>query len=272
MVEGQGDLFDSGNAPDPRSEKPQPRPEAPASPLPRPEELDDTTLIRLIGERRTHDVVALADEAGRRGLAAAIPALEEQCRAHAGWGEDSVIGPQVAALRALGQIGGPAARMAVSRLVAHRVVRGPGLAVAFSIAAGLQAKVPPELVLEGLHHPEPAIRAAACAVAHTPPRTAARLTDLLADLHGAVRLAAACALGRMGEVAARPHLLIALRQSATHDVIASLAPIADETVMVHLGQAATRSSCLAASIIAVLEDLDHPRAARIAERLKRASA
>jgi len=242
-----------------------PRREPPSA----PEGLDDATLVQLIIARRGHEVPALAEEAARRHLIAAIPALEEQCRAHIGWGHHRIISAQAAALRALAALGGPEARAAVERLIARGAVEGPGLAVALQAAAELQALVPSHLLRDSLKHDEPDMRAAACACRGLPRDAIPRLTELLGDLHPQVQLAAACALGRMGQSVACQRLLIALREAPSTAIVAALAPIADEAVMVHLGQVARQRPELLSCVLDVLDDLDHPHAKRIAAGLRR---
>lgn len=67
------------------------------------------------------------------------------------------------------------------------------------------------------------------------------LTELLDDLHPTVALAAARALGRLGQTVARPRLLPALAAAPSSAIVAALTPIADETVIARLGQ--TARSC-----------------------------
>ena len=50
--------------------------------------------------------MALAAEAGRRRLAAAVPSLETLCRRFSGFGIDRMVPEQAAALQALAAIGG----------------------------------------------------------------------------------------------------------------------------------------------------------------------
>ena len=89
------------------------------------------------------------------------------------------------------------------------------------------------------------------------------LVDLLDDLNGVVASAAACALGHMGQVRARPLLLRLLRENPTAAVIAAIVGIADPDSVVQLGRIARTKPDLADAAIAALNDIDHPRSAAI---------
>ncbi len=114
-----------------------------------------------------------------------------------------------------------------------------------------------------LRHAEPTIRADACRCARSQPRVISLLVDLLDDLHGAVASAAACALGHMGRIEARPLLLRLLREDPTEAVIAATVGIADADGIVQLGRIARTRSDLAEAAIDALKDIDAPRSAAI---------
>jgi len=97
--------------------------------------LDDRALIAAIPDSNLADSIALAAEAGRRRLAAAVPSLETLCRRFSGFGIDRMVPEQAAALEALSAIGGREAARAVSRLIVRAVVQGPTLNLAVSTAA-----------------------------------------------------------------------------------------------------------------------------------------
>lgn len=105
------------------------------------ETFDDDRLVAALGDAGMRESIALIAEAGRRRLAAAIPALEALCRRFAGFGLDRVLPEQAAALDALAAIGGSDAAQAVVRLIAKGVVQGPSLQRAVSAAARLRAKL-----------------------------------------------------------------------------------------------------------------------------------
>src|ERR1700680_4964111 len=126
MRDQQLDLFSSAGI---QAERPLPqsmerRPTATA--------LDDQALIDAIPESNLADSIALATEAGRRRLAAAVPSLETLCRRFSGFGIDRMVPEQAAALRALAAIGGREAAQAISRLIVRAAVHGPALTLAVS--------------------------------------------------------------------------------------------------------------------------------------------
>jgi HEAT repeat protein len=93
------------------------------------------------------------------------------------------------------------------------------------------------------------------------------LIELLLDLHEDVRLAAACALGRIGIAAGRPVLLNALRKQPSREVLEAIAGVPDEEVLVLLGRTAETRQDLAGLIGNLLEDIDDPLAAKVAARI-----
>jgi hypothetical protein len=105
--------------------------------------LDDASLIAVLPPAGLSDAPALAAETARRGLVAAIPALESLCSRFKGFGLHHPIPEQTAALNALAAIGGRSAADAVSRLIETLVTQGPGLVLAWSVAAHLGARLAP---------------------------------------------------------------------------------------------------------------------------------
>jgi hypothetical protein len=162
--------------------------------------------------------------------------------------------------------GGPAAR-AVARVVAKGAVQGPGLKVALAAAARLRSELPAELVLHLLRHPDSGVRADACRCVRVWPPAVPVLLDLREDPHGDVRLAANCALGRLGRREALGALAGLLRRAPSPEVIDSVAPIADDDCIVLLGRIVRTVPDLAAAALDALETVDHPRAAQLLQGL-----
>ena len=92
--------------------------------MPDPASLDDDALVAGIPEAGLALAPALAAEAARRGLLAAVPALERLCCRLVGFGRDREVPEQMAALDALARIGGAAAANAVLRILSKDVVLG----------------------------------------------------------------------------------------------------------------------------------------------------
>ena len=125
-------------------------------------DLDDEALIAAIPTATLGDCTALAAEAARRRLAAAIPALEALCRRFTGFGIVRVVPEQSAALQALAVIGSRDAAQAVSLLIVREAVQGPTLCLAVTVAAQLHATLPVDVLRSLLRHADPDIRANAC--------------------------------------------------------------------------------------------------------------
>jgi HEAT repeat protein len=231
--------------------------------------LSDAALVAAIPHAAITESSLLAEEAARRRLTAAIPALEELCRRLTGFGSDSLAPEQLAALEALAKIGGSEAARAVVQIVVRQVVQGPALVIAVAAAARLKAAFPPDTALQLLRHANPLIRANACRCARS--HSATLLVELLADLHEQVRIAAACALGRMGRFEARPMLIRLLRDAPSAEAIDATPAIADEACCVLLGRIARGRSALANLALDALHAIDDPRAERIIAGIGRAA-
>jgi len=231
-------------------------------------ELADAELIAALPDAALATAPRMAAEAVSRRLIDAVPALERLCRRLTGFGAHRVVPEQAAALNALMAIGGVAARQAVVRLVADRIVQGPTLAIALSAAARLGASLPPPRLTELLRDADPSIRAGACRCVRSVAPHLGLLSELLDDLRADVASAAAIALGRLGRVEARLPLMALLRTQPSTEVIEALAPIADDEVIVAFSRIARVMPDLAGAALDALDELDHPRAASLALTLR----
>jgi hypothetical protein len=234
-----------------------------------PSDLGDAALVAAMTDASLADARALAAEAGRRRLAAAIPALEDVCRRFAGFGIDRAIPEQVAALEALAVIGGPAAGRAVARIITKGAVQGPAVRVAVAAAAQLDSDLPAAVVLALLRHSDRSVRAAACQCARTLSEAIPILVDLLDDLDSNVSGSAACALGHLGRPEARPALIRLLGTGPSPQVIDAVAPVADEDCVVLLARIARTKPGIARAARDALDRIDHPRAAQVLAALAR---
>jgi hypothetical protein len=230
---------------------------------------DDEALIAAIPDASMVASRALAAEAGRRRLNAAIPALETLCRRLIGFGQHRLVPEQVAALEALTSIRGSEAANAVARILASGAVEGPTLAIATQAAAQLRVSLPPHIAIELLRHADPQTRADACRCARPHAATLPLLVDLVDDLHEEVASAAACALGRLGRPEARPLLRRLLRKAPTAEVIDAVSGIADEECCVLLGRIARDRPALTKAALDALKAADAPDADRIIAGLTR---
>jgi HEAT repeat protein len=264
MCAQQLDLFSSSDiqAEPPPPESMEPRPTAAA--------LDDQALIAAIPESNLADSVAFTTEAGRRQLAAAIPSLEMLCRRFSGFGIDCMVPEQAAALQALAVIRGREAVQVVSRLIVRGVVQGPALNLAVSTAARIGSTLPAEVLRSLLRHPNPDIRASACGCARRHPELISMMIDLLEDLNQGVARSAACALGQIGRIEARPMLATLLRDEPSEEIIDAVSSIANEECVVQLGRIARTQPALSEAVLNALESIDLPRANAIATAIRNA--
>ena len=263
--EGEGTQLDLFAAGDLRPASPSPASARRESISPR--DLEDAGLIEAIARAGAADGPALAMEAGRRGLAIAVPALEDLCRRFAGFGLERPIPEQVAALEGLAMIGGGAAARTVARIIAKGAVQGPALKVAVAAAARLRSELAAEVVLGLLRHPDPDVRAGACRCVRMWPQAIAALLELREDPEGDVSLAADCALGRLGRREALSALAARLRKAPSPEIIEAVAPIADDDCIVLLARIVRTVPDLAELALEALEAIDHPRAAQLLQRL-----
>src|SRR5260370_38966118 len=111
-----------------------------------------------IAESNLADSIALATEAGRRGLTAAVRSLEALCRRFAGFGIDRMVPEQAAALQALAVISGREAAQAGSRVIVRGVVEGPALNLAGFTAGVISSTLPAGGLSAQLRPPFPDLR------------------------------------------------------------------------------------------------------------------
>lgn len=258
MREQQLDLFSASSTPPESWPCPDSRPEVLVT-----ADLDDGALVAAIPGAGLAEAPALVAEAGRRGLVAAVPALERLCLRFAGFGLERAIPEQVAALEALALIGGSKAAGTVGRLIAKEVFQGPTRKVAVDVVARLGSALPVGTVLGLLRDADPKVRANACRCAGPWPAVLQELLDLFDDADSNVRAAAACALGRMGRCEARPALIRLLRDAPSVEVIDAIPAIADEDSIILLGRLVRTQPSLSDAAREVLEMIDHPRARQI---------
>jgi HEAT repeat protein len=230
--------------------------------------IEDEELVAALLHGGLAASLALAAEAGRRRMTAAVPVLEALCRRFSGFGADRIVPEQAAAIDALAQIGGADAARALARMITRRTVQGPCLQRAINAAAGLGAKLPPANVMELLRHDDPQIRADACRFVQALPEMVVQLRDLLDDLQRPVRMAAACALAVIGDKEVRSLIARYLREEPSAQLIDAVAPVADEECIILLGRIARTMPDLSAAALDALDAIDHPRASRITAEIR----
>jgi hypothetical protein len=179
---------------------------------------------------------------------------------------------QAAAIEALALISGREAAQAVSQLIVRGVVEGPALNLAVKTAARIGSSLPADVLPSLLRHPDPAVRAGVCGCArrHRHPELISVMIDLLEDLNQGVAKSAACALGHIGRIEARPMLAKLLREEPAEEVIDAVSSVADEECIVQLGRIARTQRALSDAALNALEGIDQPRANAIATAIRNA--
>jgi hypothetical protein len=249
------------------------RPSAVASAKPIvPESLSDDDLISAIPNATLADASPITVEAAKRRLSAAIPALTSLCNRFVGYGANVVVPEQVAALYALGAIGGREAAQAVSRLIVKKIVQGPTLITALTVASQLGVFLPSEVSLGLLHDASSSVRAAACACVRAGYEVITTLVSMIDDPDSEVAIASACALGRIGRIEGLGHLKRYLLERPSLRVVKALVGVADEEAIVFLARTGRMRRELTDSVISALEEIESPRALVAAGGLNRFSS
>jgi HEAT repeat protein len=251
-----------------RPELDWPTQRASATPI-APERLSDDELIATIPDATLAYAFAITAEAGTRRLGAAVPALVSLCTRFVGYGANAAVPEQVAALRALGDIGGHDASQAVSSLITKKVVQRPTLMTALTAAAELGVILPNDVALNLLRDRDSSVRSAACSCVRAGHEIIAALVSMLGDSDLEVAIASACALGRMGRPESLGHLKRHLLERRSLRIVEALARVADDEAIVFLARVARGRRELTDSVISALEDIENPRALSIARALER---
>jgi HEAT repeat protein len=226
-------------------------------------------LISAISNATLADVFTITAEVGKRRLSFAVPALMALCNRFVGYGAGAVVPEQIAALNALGAIGGQKATHAVSRLIVKRIVQGPTLITALTVASQLGVVLPGDVALLLLRDPSPWVRAAACGCVRAGYEIIAALVSLMGDPDGEVATASACALGRLGRSEALGRLKRHLLERPSRRIVGALARVADEEAIVFLARTGRTRRELTDSVISALDEIESPRALAAADALKR---
>ena len=233
-----------------------------------PNRLSDEDLISAIPFVSLADAFAITTEVGKRRLSAAVPALTALCNRFVGYGADAVVPEQVAALNALDAIGGPEAANSVSRLIARKIVQGPTLLTALTVASRLGVVLPGDVALSLLRDPSPSVRAAVCGCVRARHDVIATLLSLMGDPAPEVAAEFACALGRIGHPEALGPLKRYLAERPSRRIVEALVRVADDETVVFLARAGRARRELTEPVISALEIIDTPRALSVADALK----
>jgi hypothetical protein len=136
-------------------------------------------------------------------------------------------------------------------------------------AAACGVSLPQATVHRGLAHPQPDTRAAAVRVASVSRTPVDRLHPLLADPVRDVRRTAATVIAEAGDGMAREPLLREMRLQPNRRGLEALSSVANEDVVIRLGQIARQHHAWRRIIIEVLHMIDDPKAAIVAAGLEK---
>lgn len=259
---GQYDLFGACEAP--RSSgvaEPSPKSGAPAR------EMSDQALCASIATVTLSDAAQILGEVARRRLTNAVPCLAGLIRRFKGFETRRPIIEQTEAVAALVAIGGPEAAAVLRSAIEHGEFNRANLGAALRAAAGLSIRLEPSVVEAALGHDEAEIRLAACAFVSARPGVIAHLLERLGDADERVKIAAACALGDLGRIEARPVLLGLLRTSPSVAIIEAAVGVADEAMIVQLGKLAREQDRFRDSVVQALEDCELEMASKVRQVL-----
>ena len=138
-------------------------------------------------------------------------------------------------------------------------------------AAACGVSLPQATVLRALAHAQPDIRTAAVRVAPASRTPVDRLHLLLADPVREVRRTAATLIAEAGDVVAREPLVLEMRLQPDRRGLEALISVANEDVVIRLGQIARQHHAWRGTVIEVLHMIDDPKAAIVAAGLEKNS-
>jgi hypothetical protein len=233
------------------------------------DQMTDDALCASIAAISLGQAAEILGEVARRRLVTALPPLAGLIRRFKGYLPRGPIIEQTAALQALVAIGGAAAAAVVRTAIERGEFNRANLATALRTAAQLGVRLEPSVVEAALGHEEAEIRVAACAFVSARPNLLALLVERLADPDEQIRIAAACALGNLGRVEARPILRSLLQTSPSIAIVEAAASVADDAMVVQLGRLAREQDCFHNQVVQALEDCGLALAAKIRGGLAR---
>ena len=131
-------------------------------------------------------------------------------------------------------------------------------------AAACHEPLAQEVVMRGLSHPAAKVRLAATQVSVQSGVESSELLPFLSDASHDVRRTAAIEIASTGDAAARDLLIYELRQQPDQEGLEALAFVANEDVVIRLGQIARQHPDWTPTVLGVLEAIGGPVAAKVA--------
>ena len=138
-------------------------------------------------------------------------------------------------------------------------------------AAACGVSLPQATVLRGLANPQSDIRTAALQVAPASRVPPDKLHPFLSDQVRDVRRTAATVIAEAGDAVAREPLLLEMRLQPDRRGLEALISVANEDVVIRLGQIARQHHAWRGTVIEVLHMIDDPKAAIVAAGLEKNS-
>ena len=234
--------------------------------------LSDRHLVEAVstGDDR-FDAIDLCSEVRRRRLVRALPALVHLWNRLLPFGEKRIHPVQNEILAMLEEVDDPVAGRTLADILKRPGLGGELLARTLQAAVLRRQHVDAETLCDWCTDPDPRVREAAFGLAalavRAGPRLLRQLEAGLDDRDPRVRHAARVAMAHRGNPAVRAPLLRNLQATTDRAVIQALGVIADDEVVVRLGQLADRDPSFRDVVIDVLETVDSDRALRILRRL-----
>lgn len=245
---------------EPKAEE-QPDARAPVSDT---DDLTDPQLLTRLVQSSVADVGLLGDaivDRRPKGWQAAALALWDR---FLGFGVDQAMPEQIVVLRLAELIGD---RGLIMDIVAREQLL-PGVEPPLlTAAASAGVAMPTEIVMRGLSHQRSDVRRAAVQLAMVSYADPKDLHPCLTDPVRDVRREAAIALCEAGDRTGRDVLISELRILPSQRLIEALSFVANEDVVIKLGQFARDEPKWCEVVLSVLETIDHPKARKVAAGL-----
>ena len=226
-----------------------------------PATFDDARLVDALAAASLQDVQAIAAQVVlRRPRGWEGAALRLWVR-YLGFGFQKPMLEQVAVLELICQT---QSRTLFKEVVARGPIGESLDAELLCAAAACHEPLAQEVVMRGLSHPAAKVRLAATQIAVQSGVETSELLPCLSDTSHDVRRTAAIEIASTGDAAARDLLIYEMRQQPDQEGLEALAFVANEDVVIRLGQIARQHPDWAPSVLSVLDVIGGPVAAKVA--------
>jgi HEAT repeat protein len=226
-----------------------------------PAALDDARLVEALAAASLQDVQAIvAQVVARRPLGWEGAALRLWVR-YLGFGFQKPMLEQVAVLDLVCQT---QSRTLFKEVIARGPIGESLDAELLCAAAACHEPLAQDMVMRGLSHPSAKVRHAAITIAVQSGVESSELLPCLSDASHDVRRTAAIEIASTGDGAARDLLIYEMRQQPDQEGLEALAFVANEDVVIRLGQIARQHPDWTPTVLGVLEAIGGPVATKVA--------